>query len=132
MAETLLCKGSWALGTACGRCPRCKRSPQRTQDQTMDDSYILAGAKFYVRAVATRAVSGVIPEWDDEADDANWRRTRPDVRSGCLDMVRGIVAAAGFRLAQEAVGKRRRETPALAPRGRVEKKPEAHRSTERK
>jgi len=105
MAETLLCKGSWALGTACGRCPRCKRSPQRTQDQTMDDSYILAGAKFYARAVATRAVSGVIPEWDDEADDANWRRTRPDVRSGCLDMVRGIVAAAGFRLAQAPTGR---------------------------
>jgi len=88
------------------------------QEWPMDDRDILAGAKFYARAAATRAVSGVIPEWDDEADNANWRRTRPDVRAGCLDMVRGIVAAAGFRLAQEAAGKRANSDPRSRRRAR--------------
>jgi hypothetical protein len=57
------------------------------------DKPLLAGAKFYARASAFRAVHGVIPERNTEADEANWNRTRVDVRDGCIDMVRGILAA---------------------------------------
>jgi hypothetical protein len=59
----------------------------------MKHGEILAGAKFYARAAAFRAVHGVIPERNTEADNANWKRTRVDVRDGCIEMVRGILAA---------------------------------------
>jgi hypothetical protein len=52
---------------------------------------ILAGAMFYARASAHRAVHGTIPPRDAAADKANWERTRPRVRQDMLDMVRGIV-----------------------------------------
>lgn len=68
----------------------------------MTDDEILAGAKFYARASAQRAVNGVIPQWDDKADEANWSRTLAGVRAGCLDMVRGIVVACEFRDRQDA------------------------------
>jgi hypothetical protein len=54
---------------------------------------ILASAKFYARAAAFRAVHGVIPERNAEADNANWKKTRTDIREGCIGMVRGILAA---------------------------------------
>lgn len=57
---------------------------------------VLAGAKFYARASAHRAVHGTIPAWDDGADEANWERTRQSVRNGCVDMVRGVLVAAEF------------------------------------
>jgi len=65
---------------------------------------ILAGAKFYARAMAQRAVNGIIPKWDDAADDKNWSRTRPDIHDGCLDMVRGIVAACEYKRREFAAG----------------------------
>jgi len=57
------------------------------------DKLLLAGAKFYARASALRAVHGVIPERNAEADEAVWKRTRVDVREGCIAMVSGILAA---------------------------------------
>ena len=56
-------------------------------------SPLMAGAKFYARASAVRAVQGRIPERNAEADEANWQRTRADIRSDCIAMVRGILAA---------------------------------------
>jgi len=67
---------------------------------------IMAGAKFYSRAMAQRAVNGVVPQWDDAADDKNWSRTRPDIRDCCLDMVRGIVAACEYKRREIAAGER--------------------------
>lgn len=72
----------------------------------LTDDEILAGAKFYARASAQRAVNGIIPNWDDKADEANWRRTRQSVRDGMLDMVRGIVVACEFKQHQGAAWKR--------------------------
>lgn len=63
----------------------------------MTDDEILAGAKFYARAYLIRAVHGVIPNWDDEADNAEWERTPLDRREEMLDMVRGIIIAAEFK-----------------------------------
>ena len=71
------------------------RASQMTVEQ------ILAGAKFYARASAERAVHGRIPDWDDEADEANWQRTRQSIRDECLDMVRGIAVAAFFETQQD-------------------------------
>lgn len=67
---------------------------------------VLAGAKFYARASAHRAVHGAIPEWDNGADEANWERTRQSVRRGCIDMVRGILVAAEFPQRQSDAGDR--------------------------
>ena len=63
----------------------------------MSDDEILAGAKFYARASATRAVHGVLPAWDEQADEANWQKTRPDIRKDCLGMVMGIVVACEYQ-----------------------------------
>jgi hypothetical protein len=68
----------------------------------MTEDEVLAGAKFYARASAQRAVNGVIPNWDDEADEANWLGTRPDVHEGMLDMVRGIIVACENKRHEEA------------------------------
>jgi len=59
----------------------------------MKNAEILAGAKFYARAATFRAIHGVIPERNADADNANWKRTRTDIRDGCIEMVRGILAA---------------------------------------
>jgi hypothetical protein len=59
----------------------------------MTEAEILAGAMFYARASAYRALYGTIPPRDPAADAANWRRTRPSVRREMLEMVRGIVGA---------------------------------------
>lgn len=72
----------------------------------MSDDQVLAGAKFYARASALRAVNGVIPDWDDQADGVNWDRTRPDVRKACLDMVRGIIVACEYRQREAEAAKR--------------------------
>ena len=71
------------------------RKPRQRSD-------ILAGAKFYARAMAQRAVSGAIPEWDDKADEANWAAMRKDIREGCIEMVQGIAVAMEFPERQKA------------------------------
>ncbi len=81
----------------------------------LTDDEVLAGAKFYARASAQRAVDGLIPNWDDEADEANWERTRPDVREGCLAMVRGIVVACEFKRGQERAFERAMKIVARQP-----------------
>jgi hypothetical protein len=57
----------------------------------MTEEEILAGAMFYARASAYRAVHGEIPSRDPDADKANWQRTRSSVQREMLEMVRGIV-----------------------------------------
>ncbi len=98
------------------RCPHGKRSDDYCKECEMSNlpnlrkrkpanqmtvEQMLAGAKFYARASAVRAVHGQIPDWDDKADEANWQRTRQDIRNGCLDMVRGIAVAAFFETRQD-------------------------------
>jgi hypothetical protein len=93
-----MAKGIRGNGTITSLDPRVtgrRNHPNRSKRYLSEDE-VLAGAKFYARAAAQRAVHGVIPNWDDEADEANWQRTRPDVREGCLGMVRGIVTACEF------------------------------------
>lgn len=77
-----------------------------TSKRYLGEDEVLAGAKFYARASAQRAVYGVIPNWDDEADEANWQRTRQEIREGCLDMVRGIVVACEFERHKDAAFER--------------------------
>jgi hypothetical protein len=72
----------------------------------LSDDQILAGAKFYARASAHRAVHGVAPNWDGDADDANWERTPKRIRDECLDMVRGIEIAACFERRRAAAAVR--------------------------
>jgi hypothetical protein len=53
--------------------PTTEAFKKALQDAAMTEDEFLAGAKFYARASAQRAVNGIIPNWDGEADDANWQ-----------------------------------------------------------
>jgi hypothetical protein len=72
----------------------------------MSVDQILAGAKFYARAYLSRAVCGVIPEWDNDADEKVWATTPQERRDEYLDMVRGIAVAAFFETRQELAASR--------------------------
>ena len=62
-------------------------------DDEVIDAEILTCAKYYARASAVRAVYGVIPDCDPKADQANWTKTLPGIRTSCVAMVKGIFAA---------------------------------------
>lgn len=62
----------------------------------MTEEQIIACAKYYARATAVRAVHGEIPAPNSEADEANWGRTRKDVREGCLEIMRAIATVADW------------------------------------
>lgn len=72
----------------------------------MSDIQILAGAKFYARAYLSRAICGVIPGWDCDADEKVWLETPEERRDEYLDMVRGIAVAAFFETRQELAAAR--------------------------
>lgn len=82
----------------------------------MSEAEVLAGAKFYARAYLSRAVCGVIPAWDADADEKVWQDTPQERREEYLDMVRGIAVAAFFeahktRAAARAIKILERRTP---------------------
>lgn len=103
-----MAKGIRGSGTITSLNPRVtgrRNHPNRSKHWLTEDE-ILAGAKFYARASAHRAVHGILPAWDDEADEVNWQRTRPDIRKDCLGMVLGIVVACEFDRRKDAAFKR--------------------------
>ena len=71
-----------------------------------DSTAVLAAAKAYARASAYRAVHGMIPEWDGDADNANWERATLSVRKDCLAMAQAILIAAEFPQRQAAAAAR--------------------------
>ena len=50
-------------------------------------------ARYYARATALRAVYGVMPEPDEEAEDAYWRTATRETQKHCRLMVAHIMAS---------------------------------------
>lgn len=67
---------------------------------------VLAGAKFYARASATRAIYGAIPQWDLDADEENWRKTRFRIQEEMIEMVTAILVAAEYPAREAAAAER--------------------------